>query len=121
MGHWTAPVGVDLESLVIVEGIRIRLNVKIKKDSGRVIVPGSGVITMSFVSVFSTPKLSTEVRSFIDVQNITTTAKAGPGGTLRHAIYDFVDVPNPATFDIYLYNAAGVPIGGEVGWQVEGI
>ena len=101
----------DLEPLVRIESIRIRLNVKVKKDSGNVFADVN--------DVGGTPV--TFEQSFIDIRSIITTAQLGAGGVPLVAIYDFVDVPNPTGFTVYVYRLSdGVRVSGDVSWQAEG-
>ena len=55
---------------------------------------------------------------FVDVQGITVTPQ---GTTPLLAVVDFEDVPNPKSFDIYLFNGTtGAPATGQVRWNVRG-
>lgn len=55
---------------------------------------------------------------FIDVQSINLTPQ---GTTACYAIYDFVDVANPTSFKILLFNSSGVRINGTVSYTVKGV
>ena len=55
---------------------------------------------------------------FVDVQSITLS----PAGTNPSiAVYNFVDVPNPAGFKVLLFNTSGTRIAGTVGWSAKGV
>lgn len=107
----------DLTGLTKICAIRLRLDVKIKKDSGNVIHDHIANPTGTLV---------TFEQDFIDVRSIITTAAVGnatypPVGEARVAIYDFVDVPNPTDFRVLMFRLSdGAPVSGPVSWQAEG-
>lgn len=95
-------------NLVRVTGLNVRFDVKLRSDAGTVaaVSTDSGGTTVTF----NVP--------FVDVQSITLT----PSGTSASiAVYDFVDVPNPTSFKVLLFNTSGTRISGNVGWAVKGI
>lgn len=102
----------DLTGLVQIEAIRLKMDVKIKKDSGNVYhdhVANPTGTTVTFE------------QSFIDIRSITVTAKAGPGLVPYLAIYDFVDTPNPTEFKVLVFDLlTGAAVSGQVSWQAEG-
>jgi len=103
---------IDLTGLTIIERIRVRLDVKIKKDSGNgshnhITDPTGTVVTFN--------------RTFIDIRSITVTAAVGAGSIGITPVYDFVDVPNPTSFKVLLFRTSdGAAISGNFSWKVEG-
>ena len=98
----------DFKGLVLVTSLAVRLDVRREVDSGiaSVLAADSGGTTVNFNKAFK------------DVDGITL----GVNATVdQRAIYDFVDVPNPTSFKILLYNNLGVRINGEVRWMARGI
>lgn len=96
------------DDLVQVSGLNIRFDVKLKNDAGTAAVSSSTV--GGTVVNFNV--------TFVDVQSITVTPK---GTAAAIAVYDFVDVPNPTSFKILLFDTAGTRIAGDVSWSVKGI
>lgn len=101
-----ASVGGD--DLVTVTGLNIRFDVKLKSDAG----------TASAVSTDSGGTSVSFNVSFVDVESITVTPK---GTAARIAVYDFVDVINPTSFKVLLFDTAGTRVSGDVSWSVKGI
>lgn len=101
-----ASVGGD--DLVTVTGLNIRFDVKLKNDAGTAtaVSTDSGGTTVSFNV------------SFVDVESITVTPK---GTAARIAVYDFVDVINPTSFKVLLFDTTGTRVSGDVSWSVKGI
>lgn len=96
------------DDLAQVSGLNIRFDVKLRNDAG--------VATVSSSTVGGT--VVNFGVTFVDVQSITVTPK---GTSAAIAVYDFVDVPNPTSFKILLFNTAGSRIAGDVSWSVKGI
>ena len=96
------------DDLVDVSGLNIRFDVKLRNDAGVAAVSSSTV--GGTVVNFNV--------AFVDVQSITVTPK---GTSAAIAVYDFVDVINPTSFKILLFNTAGTRIAGDVSWSVKGI
>ncbi len=95
-------------NLVRVTGLNVRFDVKLRSDAGT--VPAVSTDSGGTTVTFNVP--------FVDVQSITLT----PSGTAaRIAVYDFVDVPNPTSFKVLLFNTSGTRVSGDVGWAVKGI
>ena len=95
------------DDLIEVASLNIRLSGKLKTDSGSgaAVSSDSGGTTVTF-SV-----------AFIDVNSIVVT----PSGTAaRYALYDFVDAPNPTTFKVLLFDAAGARVSGGFSWTARG-
>lgn len=101
-----ASVGGD--DLVTVTGLNVRFDVKLRNDAGTATANSadSGGTTVTFNV------------AFVDVESITVTPK---GTSARIAVYDFVDVPNPTSFKVLLFDTAGTRVSGDVSWSVKGI
>lgn len=101
-----ASVGGD--DLVTITGLNIRFDVKLKNDAGLVAAnsadSGGTVVTFNI--------------SFVDIQSITVTPK---GTSARIAVYDFVDVMNPTSFKVLLFDTAGTRVSGDASWSAKGI
>lgn len=96
------------KNLAVYFNINLNLSTKREMDGGTVDVLAADVggTTVSFNKTFK------------DIETITVT----PLSTVEQvAIYDFVDVPNPTTFKILLYDTAGVRIDGRVSWKARGV
>lgn len=96
------------EALYQMYNLKLRLDIKHGVDGGTVYVdsitnPGGTVVLFN--------------KEFKDVDSITVTSQ---GPVERNAIYDFLDVPNPVSFKILLYNATGGPAAGNVSWKARG-
>lgn len=95
------------DDLLAVSRINIRLNSKLKTDSGQ-------------GTANSADSTGTQVNfnvDFVDVQSISVQAV---GTTARYAIYDFVDVPYPTNFKVYLYDTDGNRVSGNFTWNARG-
>ena len=90
-----------------VTAITVRLDVKIRNDagSGTANAGDSGGTTVNFTV------------PFIDVESISVTPS---GTTPRIAIYDFVDVPNPTSFKVLLFDTSGNRVTGPFSWNARG-
>jgi hypothetical protein len=94
--------------LIRVTGLNIKLDSKLRNDSGT----GTAVATDSGGTVV------TFNVAFIDVDSLSVTALATTAVT---AVYDFVDVPNPTSFKVLLFNSSGTRIGGAFSWSARGV
>lgn len=95
------------DDLLLLNGLTVKLDVKVKTDggSGTANAADVGGTTVNFTI------------PFVDIQSITVT----PSGTVaRIAIYDFVDVPNPTSFKVLLYDLSGVRVSGGFSWTAKG-
>lgn len=95
------------DDLLAVSRINVRLNSKIKNDAG------NGTAN-------ATDATGTQVNfaaGFIDVLSISVTPLST---TARFAVYDFVDVPNPTGFKVYMFDTAGNRVSGNFSWQARG-
>lgn len=94
-----------------IEGLRLRLDAKIKRESGS-----------DTVSNATTGKAVTFTKSFIDIISITPVAAKQSDSYGVIAVYDFTDVPNPTGFTVYLYRSdTGAKVTGNFSWEVTGI
>jgi predicted phage tail protein len=106
-------IRIDIESVsgdgfIDIAGLNLRLDVKLKTDSG------SG--TANSADTTGTTVLFN--KSFIDINSITVTPK---GTTARLAIYDFTDVPNPTSFKVLLFDTSGNRVSGDFSWNAKGV
>lgn len=99
----------DDHELAIAGPVRLRITVKHKKDSGN----GTSSATLPVTVNFNV--------SFVDVNSITVTAAYNASYPVI-AVYDFVDVPNPTSFDVYCYRTdTGAQVANDFSWKVEGV
>lgn len=102
------PANTDYSKL---EGLRLRLDAKIKRESGA-----------DSVSNATTGKAITFSKTFVDIISITVVAAKQSDSYGITAVYDFSDVPNPTGFTVYLYrNDTGAKVTGAFSWEVSGI
>ena len=88
--------------------LNVRLDTKLINDAG------SGTANAGDASGTTV----TFNKSFIDVESITVSPNTTSSVT---AVYDFVDAPNPTTFDVYLFNAnTGARVSGDFSWSAKG-
>lgn len=99
--------GAGGDDLVQVIGLNVRLDSKIRNDTGvgtaNASDSGGTVVTFNV--------------AFVDVQGISVTPS---GTTPRIAIYDFVDAPNPTSFKVLLFDTSGNRVSGGFSWQARG-
>lgn len=94
--------------LIELSNLTIRLDVKRENDGGAV----NAVST----DVSGTPVFFN--KPFKDVESITVSVKE----TTRYfAMYDFVDIPNPTNFKVYVFDNNGVRASKVVTWAARGI
>jgi hypothetical protein len=99
---------IDRKSLLEFYNLVINLNVKVETDSGSIIADEDDV--SGTVVTFN--------KTFKDINSITVSADSVTPITV---IYDFVDVPNPTSFKVYAFNAAGARVTYLVSWKARGI
>ena len=93
-------------NVIHVSGINVKVANKLKTDSGTftITTASTGVVVN-----FGVP--------FLDAD----TPIAQPAGTTPLTpVVDFTDVPNPTSFTVYLYNAAGAKVTGSGSWTARG-
>lgn len=95
------------DDLVEIDSLNIRLDAKLRNDAGRgyANASDSGGTAVSFN------------KAFVDISSITVTPKTTSAAI---AVYDFVDVPNPTGFKVYLFNTSGTRISGDFSWSAKG-
>lgn len=101
-------VGANDKSLSIYTNLQCLLNVHREQDGGQanVFAADAGGTTVTFNKAFKA----------LDALAVT------PLSTLEQkAVYDFAFPPNPTTFKVFLFNAAGARIDGLVTWVARGI
>lgn len=94
--------------LMTIENLRLRLDAKLITDSGSDTSSASGATTVTFN------------KTFADVISISVTPNAEADQALT-AVYDFDDVANPTSFDVYIYNISGVKVAKKFSWTARGI
>ena len=97
------------DDLLAIVGFRVLLDLKEKKDSGNATANSgdSGGTQVDFNV------------SFIDVQSIVVTPI---GSTAAYAVVeDFLDVPYPTHFHVYLFDSSGTRMSGDISWAAKGV
>lgn len=89
-------------------GLTLSIDVKQETDSGNV----------SALAADASGTTVTFNKAFKDVKSITVSAL---GTVERKAIYDFVDIPDPVSFKVLVYNAAGARVDATVSWKARGV
>lgn len=95
----------DGTDLARIRNLQTVVSTKLKSDQGT-------------VEVTANPTSVSFNKSFIDIDSIVATLKGTTSG--QSVIYDFVDVPNPTGFDLYVFDSSGNPTTGTVSWQARG-
>ena len=96
------------DDLLQLTGLNIRLDSKLRNDSGTGTANSSdsGGTVVNFNI------------AFVDVDSISVT----PATTSAViAVYDFVDVPNPTSFKVLLFNTSGTRVSGGFSWSARGV
>lgn len=96
------------DDLLQLTGLNVRLDSKLRNDSGT----GTAVSTDSGGTVVNFNIAFVDVDS-ISVTPLTTSAVI--------AVYDFVDVPNPTSFKVLLFNTSGTRVSGNFSWSARGV
>lgn len=94
--------------ILVLNNLNVRLDSKVRNDAGTGAANSgdSGGTTVNFNI------------AFVDVQSISVT----PASTSAvFAVYDFVDVPNPTSFKVLLYNTSGTRVSGNFSWSARGV
>lgn len=91
----------------LLKGLEVKLDSKIKSDGGA----GNAVAT----DVGGT--LVTFNKAFVDIISLTVTPN---GTTPLIAIYDFVDIPNPTSCKVLMYDTDGNRVSGQFSWSARG-
>lgn len=98
--------GDDQTSLVRLSNIQYRVETKEQTDAGRGTSSASLATTVNFNL------------AFLDVNAITVTPKGTSAGYM--AVWDFTDVPNPTSFDVYIFDKDGNQVAVDFSWNVRG-
>lgn len=93
--------------------VKADLRPKIKISTKRISEAGKNEVTDAVNG-----KVIFFTKSFADIESITVSPK---GTSSLVAVYDFVDIPNPANFTIYLFDSIGNRATGPFSYAVEGI
>jgi hypothetical protein len=101
-------IGSDDKSLMELFNLRISLDVKRENDGGDLVAIGTDV---GGTKVFFN-------KPFKDIESITATADAIEPLTV---IYDFVDIPDPKFFYVYVLDSTGNRVTYLVSWKARGI
>jgi predicted phage tail protein len=94
--------------LLKVTGLNVKLDSKLKSDSGTGTANSSD--SGGTVVAFGV--------AFVDIDSISVTPLATSSVV---AVYDFVDVPNPTTFKVLLFNSSGTRVSGAFSWSARGV
>lgn len=100
-------VTTDDASLFSIDRINLRLDTKLKTDQGKGLA-------------FAADSGGTVVNFNIPFFDITSIVPAANSTSPITAVYDFVDVPNPTSFKILLFDEAGVRVDGSFSWTARG-
>lgn len=96
------------DDLLELTALNIRLDTKLRNDSGNGTANsadvGGTVVNFNY--------------AFIDVASIAVTPAATSAVI---AVYDFVDVGNPTSFKVLLFNTAGARVSGSFSWSARGV
>ena len=105
--------GASNTAILSITRLNVKLDLKEKTIAGNATAndTDSGGTEVSLLDVNSDP-------IFIDVTSIVITPK---GSGVVIPVYDFVDVPYPTHFHVYLFNAAGTRLDGDFSWMVRGV
>ena len=96
--------------LLELTALNVRLDSKLRNDSGTGTANSadSGGTTVNFNV------------AFVDVDSISVTPNYSTGAAVI-AVYDFVDAPNPTSFKVLLYDAAGTRVTSGFSWSARGV
>lgn len=104
-------VAADKTSVVRMPEVTVRVSVKEKTEAG----------TVQCNAADASGTLVTLKKRWSDITSIVVTA-ANQNGVEIVTAYDFVDVPNPSTFSVYLFKRSdGTRVSGLASWIVRGI
>jgi hypothetical protein len=106
--HDGTGLATDTSSLLIIQPLNYRLDVKQKTYQGMV----SAVSTDTGGTVVSIAGI------FLDVSSIVCSVQ---GTSNLTAVYDFVDAPNPTQFKVLVFNTAGTRVSATVSYTIRGV
>ena len=95
--------------ILAIRKVTVRLDAKLKTAQGTVpaIATDAGGTVVDISS-----------EEFIDIRSIVLTPMST---TPVYAVYDFVDIPNPTQFKVFIFDTTGVRISGTVSWNIRGV
>jgi hypothetical protein len=99
------PTGTAGQNLVKINGINVKLNVKLRSDSGSATAVATTGVVVNFGYAF--------------VQCDTPIVQP-QGSTPLIPVVIFAGGANPTSFTVHLYNLAGADVGGAFSWTVRG-
>lgn len=103
------------QGITQITDLSVKLDTKLKTQTGAVAVSAADV---GGTTIYLTEdRTSTGTKTFLDVESITVSANTT---SPVYAIYDFVDVYNPLSFKVLLYNSSGTRVSGTVSYSVRG-
>lgn len=105
----------DNHGLGSLSNLVIKLDTRLKTQTGAVYVNAAD--SGGTVVYLTDDKTSTGPKSFVDVDSIIV---APQGTTPLDAIYNFVDIYQPLSFQILMYDSAGNRVSGTVSYSVRG-
>jgi len=97
-----------MKALYRLYNLRSRLDVKLEIDSGS--------IQAEAADVGGTPVLFN--KAFKAVNSITVSVESN---IERRIVYDFVSIPNPTVFYVYVYDTSGSRVDAIVSWKARGV
>jgi hypothetical protein len=97
----------SMDDMCVVSSINVKLNSKLKNDSGNGYANASDVggTVVNFNA------------NYVDVQSISVTPLST---TARFAVYDFTDIPYPTSFKVLMYDTSGNRVSGNFSWSSRG-
>lgn len=96
-------------NMLQITNIDLKISSKTKNDAGN----GNALATDSVGTIVNFNI------AFIDVTSISITGKGTTAPVI--AIYDFLDIPNPTFFKVYLYDKTGARVSGAFSWAAKGV
>lgn len=96
------------DALVRLTAVKVTVDIKTVRDRGSDTSSATLPVTVAFNKTFA-DVISIDV---FPVQN---------AGTKIYRVIDFVDAPDPTSFDVRFYDNAGTQLALDFGWVVEGV
>lgn len=95
-------------AFLVLDNIRVKVDVKISRDRGSGTSSASGPVTVNFN------------KTFADIRNLDVFPIQNSGAKIYRVI-DFVDAPDPTSFNVEFYNSAGTRLALDFGWEASGV
>jgi hypothetical protein len=105
----------DDKGIADLTNLTLKLDTKLKTQTGAITANASD--SGGTIIYLTEDRLSTGVKTFIDVESITVAAN---GTTPLYAVYDFTDTYSPLSFKVLLFNSSGTRVSGGVSYSVRG-